>query len=345
MRVLRLQQLREDLEFAILRAERLAALDALDSPPSPRHPLEMKALADVFAVFGYAPDDLIDKHDQCAIFRRVRAELEDALRTLAANPKKYDKAVVLRDRLRRMKTEFVDMQRSYEARRQQQERERLAKGGALCAIKSDAHCEARVDQTEREIADKRADLDKTHAVQRAQLEEFLERLQEPPAKLSKLLLQLKSTEKSLSKLRLFEDARTVFLRADALEKDERARSACSFEQFKQQKREQLRAQQAGERAEMDEKLAERRYITRRRNDAHRSTYVLVLSGHNGCVANVELVQRGPARLSAWPTSDSICGTRTRSTCTPSASSRRTRRARACGARTARRPAHSAASSC
>lgn len=243
----------------------------MDSPPSPRHPLEMKALADVFAVFGFAPDDLIDKHDQCAIFRRVRAELEDALRQLASNPKKYDKAVLLRDRLRRMKSEFVDMQRSYEARRQQQEQERLAKGAALSAIKSDAECEARVSQTEREIANKRLDLDKTHAVQRAQLEKFLARLQEPPAKLSKLLLQFKSTEKSLAKLRLFEDARTVFVRADALEKDERARSACNFEQFKQQKREQLRAQQAAERAEMDEKLTERRYIARRRNDAHRNT--------------------------------------------------------------------------
>lgn len=163
------------------------------------------------------------------------------------------------------------MQRSYEGRRQQQERERLTKGAALCARKSDVQCQSLVDKTDKEIADKRLDLDKTHAVERAQLEEFLGKLQQSPAKLSKLLLQMKSTEKSLARLRLFEDARTVFVRADALEKDERARSACDFEQFKQRKREQLREQQAAERAELNEKLSERRYMTRRRNESHRQT--------------------------------------------------------------------------
>lgn len=235
--------------------------------------MELRTLQDVFALFGYSPDDLIAPHEQCAIFTRVRAELEDVLGDVATNTKKFDRAILLRDRLQRMKREFVTMQQTYESRRQQQEREQFGRGMSLVSRRNDAQCTSLADKTEREIEAKRVDLNKTHVVERAQLEELLTRLSEPHVKFSSLLLQLKDTEKNLAKLKLFEDARTVFIRADALEKEERAKWSVKFERFKDTKRELLRVKQAEELAELDKKLTEKRYITMRRNDHHRSTYV------------------------------------------------------------------------
>lgn len=218
-------QLRDDLQFAIMKAEQLTVLDLRAPPGSKNQPLEIKNLVDVFAVFGYSADDVIDKHDQCTIFKRIRSELDDLLRDVATHTKKYDRAVLLRDRLKLIKSEFVDMQGAYEARRQEQEQRQFDRGAALARKRTDVVCDARTSDTERAIAHKRQDLEKTHCVERAQLESFLAKLPEPHTKFSKLLLELKDTEKNLARLRQFEDAKNVYLRADAMERDERARSA------------------------------------------------------------------------------------------------------------------------
>ncbi|DBA04014.1 TPA: hypothetical protein N0F65_009361 [Lagenidium giganteum] len=243
------QQLRDDLQFAIMKMEQLTVLDPKAPPSSKKNPMELKNLVDVFAVFGYSAEDIIDKHDQCRIFKKIRGELDDLLRELSSHGKKYDKAIMLRDRLRLMKKEFVEMQGRYELRRQHQE----------------------TAQCEEDIENKRRDLQKTHAVELEQLEDFLRRLPVPRIKFSKLLLELKDTEKNLARLRLFEDAKNVFVRADAMERDERARHKANFEKFKDTKRALLLEKQREELTEMDEKLMEKRYITMRANENHRKT--------------------------------------------------------------------------
>lgn len=208
-----------------MKMEQVTVLDAKAPPSSKKHPFEIKDLVDVFAVFGYTAEDFIDKHDQCTIFKRIRRELDDLLRDLSTHTKKYDKAVLLRDRLRLIKKEFIEMQGKYEGRRQDQERNQFHRGIVLAQKRSDVVCDARTTDSEREIQHKREDLERTHRVERAQLESFLDKLPEPHVKFSKILLELKDTEKNLSRLRQFEDAKNVFLRVDAMEKEERARNA------------------------------------------------------------------------------------------------------------------------
>ncbi|TMW56494.1 hypothetical protein Poli38472_006504 [Pythium oligandrum] len=264
------QQLRDDLRFAIMKAEQLRVLDSHASPSSKRHPMEIKSLVDVFAVFGYSSDDIIDRHDQCTIFTKIRAELEDLLRHLSTNTKKYDKAIMLRDRLRLIKKEFIEMQGTYEQRRQEHEHSHFQRGTTLSKTRCEQLCDQRTIVSEREIQLKKADLLKTHAVEREQLESFLRRLPEPHVKFSKLLLELKNTERNLAKLRLFEDAKNVYTRADSMEKDERARNTATFEKFKETKRALLLQKQQEELAELDEKLMEKRYILMRANDRNRN---------------------------------------------------------------------------
>lgn len=208
-----------------MKVEQLAVLDPKAAPGSKTDPFMIKRLADVFAVFGYTTEDVIDTHDQFTIFKRLRGELDYLLRDLSTHSKKYDKAILLRDRLQLFKREFVDMQVKYESRRQEQEQQQFQRGTVLARKQSDGLCDARASTTERAIQHKREDLEATHRVERTQLESFLHKLPEPHAKFSKLLLELKNTEKNLSRLRQFEDAKNVHARADALEREERARSA------------------------------------------------------------------------------------------------------------------------
>lgn len=196
----------------------------LDGSTPMRSPMEIKSLVDVFAVFGYSAEDVIDRHDQCTIFSRIRKELDDLLRDLAANTKKYDKAILLRDRLRRIKMEFVAMQGTYEAKRQDYERAQMQRGGVLTRRRTEGVGALRAELSEQEIEHRIDDLKRTHSVERAQLESFLNRLPEPHVKFSRLLLELKNTERNLAKLRLFEDAKNVYARADTLEADQRAKN-------------------------------------------------------------------------------------------------------------------------
>ncbi|KAG7382095.1 hypothetical protein PHYPSEUDO_005309 [Phytophthora pseudosyringae] len=267
------QQLRDDLQFAIMKAEQLTVLDSKAPAGSKKNPMDIKSLVDVFAVFGFSADDIIDKHDQCTSFKKIRAELDDLLRDLAMSTKKYDKAIVLRDRLRIIKREFVEMQGTYEIRRQEKEGQQFSRGIVLTKQRSDVLSAARTDSCERQILHRQVELRKTHEVERAQLETYLNKLQEPHAKFSTLLLELKNTEKNLASLKLFEDAKNVFARVNSMERDQRALNTAKFDKFKEKKRALLLEKQQQELAEAEEKLMEKRYAVMRANDNHRKTEV------------------------------------------------------------------------
>ncbi|RLN61547.1 hypothetical protein BBJ29_005069 [Phytophthora kernoviae] len=265
------QQLRDDLQFAIMKAEQLTVLDSKAPGGSTNNPMDIKSLVDVFAVFGFTAEDIIDRHDQCTIFKKIRTELDKLLRELATGTKKYDKAILLRDRLRLIKREFVEMQGTYEIRRQEQEKQQFNRGTVLAKHRSGALCATRTDECEREILHKQEELGKTHEVERVQLETYLNKLKEPHVKFSSLLLELKNTEKNLARLKLFEDAKNVFVRMDSMERDQRALNTAKFERFKEKKRALLLEKQQQELAEAKEKLMEKRYMVMRANNSYRKT--------------------------------------------------------------------------
>ncbi|KAG1710799.1 hypothetical protein DVH05_013524 [Phytophthora capsici] len=265
------QQLRDDLQFAIMKAEQLTVLDSKSPAGSKKNPMDIKSLVDVFAVFGYSAEDIVDKHDQCTIFKKIRAELDDLLRDLSMKTKKYDKAILLRGRLRLIKREFVEMQGIYESRRQEKEEQQFSRGIVLARQRTEGLCATQTDACERETLHQQEELRQTHDVERSQLETYLNKLQEPHVKFSTLLLELKNTEKNLAKLKLFEDAKNVSIRADSLERDQRALNSAKFEKFKEKKRALLLEKQQEELAEAREKLMEKRYVVMRANETHRKT--------------------------------------------------------------------------
>ncbi len=93
------------MRFAIAELQE----DALNTKSA----FEIKNLVDVFSKFGYGSDDIIDKRDQIVMFTRIRHELTSILHQMTSKSE-YAHAIVLRDRLRLIKKEFIQLQQIYE---------------------------------------------------------------------------------------------------------------------------------------------------------------------------------------------------------------------------------------
>ncbi|CAK4380985.1 unnamed protein product [Aphanomyces euteiches] len=248
------EQFCDDLRFAIAQLEP----DALDKKST----LEIKCLADVYSIFGYGKDDIVDKRDQIVMFTKIRTEMMGMLHHMTTKGK-YANAIVLRDRLRLIRKEFIQLQQTYEKRRQSEESDQFMDAVALVRAQHDVKWSGKQASVVDKCAWRRADLAKTHAVQTRQLEDYLESIHEPLVKFSKTLLELKTSERNLSKLQLYEQAKNVYTRADAMEKQERAKNTQEFLQYKQKLRDDLRAKQAVEVKQLEETLTDKQYATLR----------------------------------------------------------------------------------
>jgi hypothetical protein len=74
----------------------------------------------------------------------------------------------------------------------------------------------------------RQDLQRTHDIQTRQLEDYLEQLPKPHVKYSSQLLELKNSQHNLSKLNMFEEAKSVYTKVESMEKQARAESAVVY---------------------------------------------------------------------------------------------------------------------
>ncbi|RHY30590.1 hypothetical protein DYB32_006892 [Aphanomyces invadans] len=225
---------------------------------------EIQCLADVYSIFGYGADDIVDKRDQIVMFTKIRTEMMGVLRQMTTKGR-YAHAIVLRDRLRLIRREFIQLQQTYE-------KVLLAaflKGDhfldaiTLVRAQHDSKWVQRHVDVDTNCNWRREDLAKSHAIQTRQLEDYLDRIHEPMVKFSKTLLDLKTSERNLSKLQLYEQAKSVYARADAIEKLERAKNAQEFQRFKQKQREDLRIKQHAERKQLEEALTDKQYATLR----------------------------------------------------------------------------------
>ncbi|ETV65925.1 hypothetical protein H257_17474 [Aphanomyces astaci] len=250
-------QLCDDLRFAIAQLEP----DALEGKST----LEIQCLADVYSIFGYGTDDIVDKRDQIVMFTKIRTEMMGVLHQMTTKGR-YAHAIVLRDRLRLIRREFIHLQQTYEKRRQDVEGDHFLDAIALVRTKHDAKWVQKHADVDSNCDWRREDLAKTHMIQTRQLEDYLDRIHEPIVKFSKTLLDLKTSERNLSKLQLYEQAKNVYTRADAMEKVERLKNTQEFHRHKQKQREDLRAKQHAEQKQLEEALTDKQYATLRAKD-------------------------------------------------------------------------------
>ncbi|OQR97581.1 hypothetical protein ACHHYP_10202, partial [Achlya hypogyna] len=247
----------DDLRFAIAQLEP-AGLEKKST-------LEIKNLADVYAVFGYNSDDIIDQRDQIVMFTRIRQEMMTILHQMTTKGR-YTNAIVMRDRLRTIKRDFIALQHTYEKRRQQGETDHFAEAVLLVRDQHEKKWAAKQRDVESECQLRRQELAKTQQIQTRQLEDYLERLPDPHCKYSRTLLDLKNSEYYLSKLQFFEQAKNVYTRADAMEKIEKAKCAQEHHRAKQKQRDDLRIQHEIERRQLEEVLTEKKYGCARAQD-------------------------------------------------------------------------------
>ncbi|OQR89806.1 hypothetical protein THRCLA_09570 [Thraustotheca clavata] len=240
----------DDLRFAIAQLEPQAL--------NKKSTLEIKNLADVYAIFGYGSDDIVDQRDQIVMFTKIRQEMMTVLNQMTTKGK-YANAIVLRDRLRTIKRDFIQLQHKYEKRRQDGENNLFSEAIELVRDQHEKKWFAKQKDIEAECNVRRQELEKTQLVQTRQLEDFLDRLPDPHCKFSKTLLELKNSEYYLSKLQLFEQAKNVYTRADAMETTEKDKCASEHHRAKQKMRDDLKAQHEIERQQLEEVLTEKKY--------------------------------------------------------------------------------------
>ena len=135
---------------------------------------------------------------------------------------RYDEGDAVVRRLAKLKGEFKSLQMADEGRRQNAEVKNYDRAARKIRDLVGRTTEERNTKVAAECAQKRRDLQKLHLWQQAQLEERINRMHKPPVRFSKNLLEWKSSEKHLARLKQFKEAKALNKRIAVLEPQELA---------------------------------------------------------------------------------------------------------------------------
>jgi len=225
---------------------------------------EVRNLKDAFILFGVDADEEKVNSRDIVIMTSVVSEGMKKLKKELVENGEFEKAAKVRDRLRMINEEFLNIQVDTENNRQDVELARFARAQTRLEEKNDEKWDESSKQVEIICAGKWEDLLHAHEIQRENLELSIKNLSKPPVRFSKRLLEMIHSEKHLCKLDQFEDARAVRKRISELKPKEIAKHEEDFQRKCEALKVQLQTRHDFELAKMREKLHDMRLKNERK---------------------------------------------------------------------------------
>ena len=191
----------------------------------------------------------------------------------------------------KLKREFKALQMADEVRRQNAEVKNYDRAARRIRDISTRTTQQRNAKVAAECAEKRRDLQKLHVWQQGQLEERIKRMHKPPVRFSKDLLEWKSSEKHLARLKQFTEAKALNKRIVVLEPQELAAHDASWVNKLKALRQKLKRRQDFEVRKLDEKLHDLTLRAQRDGDRSAMLNDQRLKNHKTDMQHAHIVDR------------------------------------------------------
>ena len=213
----------------------------------------VRCLSELLGIFGYSPDDRIERREICVMYETVKKAMEEEIDRLAHSAG-YSAAKDMRARLTLLRSEFDNLQ--LQGVRTTQQLQAVKFDEATKTIRSqmqerNAAMERQSDSTLERV---KQDQLSAHEIQRENLEIELLRIPRPRIKYSKRCIELMKAEHELIRLAQYDDARKVNAMLKRIKPMEEKRFYQKFDEMLDERREHLRKEQAVDLVRLDEKL-------------------------------------------------------------------------------------------
>lgn len=170
--------------------------------------INVHSLKEAFGLFGVEEGDRIDTRDLVILTATIEEELKGAKQECEA-VRDYDAAAKVRDRLHNIQQEFLTIQLEQQNSDQSDERRKFDDAKRKIHHGLQQQYRTSTDDLEKVNQTRLGHLQHAHEVQRANLENYIRNMHRPRVRYTKGLLDLMHSEKHLSKLDRFEDAKAV----------------------------------------------------------------------------------------------------------------------------------------
>lgn len=240
---------------------------------------KVKTLDGTLERFGYSKDDRINRRELVLMFTSVEREMEDEIHRLAKTAA-YDEAKEMRARLNSLRAEFDQLQTNGVATSQREQKELFDKAREELLDQRRTQHEMQAKQVDERCRNMKSDQEAFHAIERENLEICIARIERPPIKYSKRLIELLKAEHELIKLQQYEDARKVRRMIDRLLPGEEEAFNSAFERSMQAKRDKLLARQRREQLQLEEKMKAISWTDTRAREKEMNTQLQRITNHS-----------------------------------------------------------------
>ena len=212
-----------------------------------------RSMKDAYALFGLSIDDQVDQWEQVRMFTEVKAAIDKQIAQLTTDGN-YDDAAILRDSLKKIRAQFEELQRSKNKGSAAAQKESMVEATKLIKKANKDKWEAQRVEVERECDVKRQSLEKTMACELDALDRELKSMPQPRIKYSKALIELQYQEAGLKQSKLFEEAKNVRVKVNALDKKVTSAHEKKFQATQDKMKAELDKKHAQDKKRLEKKL-------------------------------------------------------------------------------------------
>ena len=210
-------------------------------------------LSELLEIFGYSVDDRIERREICVMYETAKKAMEDEIDRLAHSAG-YSAAKDMRARLTLLRGEFDNLQLQGVRSTQRDQGVKFEEAAKTLKSQMMERNSTMERESESMLERVRRDQQSAHEIQRENLEIELLRVPRPRVKYSKRCIELMKAEHELIRLAQYDDARKVNAMLKRIKPQEERRFYRVFDEMLDERREQLRKDQALDLVRLDEKL-------------------------------------------------------------------------------------------
>ena len=210
-------------------------------------------LAELLSIFGYSPDDRIDRREICVMYDSVKKAMEDEIDRLAHSAG-YSAAKDMRGRLSLLRREFDALQVQGVRNSQGQQTGKFEEATKMLKLQMSERNASMETESNSMLDQVRQDQLKAHEIQRENLEVELMRIPRPRMKYSKRCIELMKAEHELIRLAQYDDAKKVNAMLKRVKPLEERRFYQKFDEMLEERRALLHKNQSVDLVRLDEKL-------------------------------------------------------------------------------------------